>query len=57
MGRECAASPVAVACVCCIYGNRAVYDVGSVLLLLGCGFYAPIAPIILSVGAWRACED
>ena len=44
-------SRAALACVLLIYGNRATYDAGSILLLLGYGFYAPITPTILSVRA------
>ena len=52
--RRFSSSHAALACALCLYGNRAVYDAGSVLLLVGYGVYAPITPTILAVRARAA---
>ncbi|KAK8804657.1 hypothetical protein WA171_006625 [Blastocystis sp. BT1] len=38
----------AIACIICIYSNRVWYFVGAILIIVGYGFYAPVAPSILS---------
>ncbi|KAK8806599.1 hypothetical protein WA588_003163 [Blastocystis sp. NMH] len=38
----------AVACILCVAGQHALYFVGSTLIIVGYGFYSPVAPTILT---------
>ena len=40
---------IVISCIVCIYGNKFFYWVGSILIIVAYGFYAPVAPAIMSV--------